>query len=290
MTKYFSKKSLTTFLKVLISALLLYFVLKELPFGELVSLWKSLSPVLFLLSSLLFFSSQVLSAKRLNLYLHQSGFPLEEKSNLKLYLLGMFYNFFIPGGIGGDAYKVYLLNKTFGWNIKEVTKGILCDRMSGFLAILFLIVLLLGVEFPAYAMGLVPLAFLGVFAAKYLFAWWFKKFKELFWKPFAYSLLVQLLQTLSFLLLVKSLGGESHFLSYGLLFLGSAILSLISIAGIGSREMLFMLAASYLSFKPEFSVSASLLFTVMTALFSLIGLYFQIRVLNLKLKSSDEIH
>ena len=49
------------------------------------------------------------------------------------------------------------------------------------------------------------------------------------------------------------------------------------------REMLFLQASKWFSFHPEISVSASLLFTMITAFFSLFGVIFQIRKLNLKL-------
>ena len=52
--------------------------------------------------------------------------------------------------------------------------------------------------------------------------------------------------------------------------------------GVGVREMLFLQASKWFSFQPEISVSASLLFTMITAFFSLFGVIFQIRKLNLK--------
>jgi len=33
----------------------------------------------------------------------------------------MFYNLFLPGGIGGDGYKIYLLNKLSNKSIKSLT-------------------------------------------------------------------------------------------------------------------------------------------------------------------------
>ena len=76
------------------------------------------------------------------------------------------------------------------------------------------------------------------------------------------------------------------FIYYSLLFLASSILSLLSFAGIGVREMLFLQASKYFDFSAQYSVSASLLFTVITAFFSLFGLYFQLRKLNLSQKNT----
>ena len=77
-------------------------------------LWSNINFIYLLIASLLFLASQIISTKRLELFFKANNFHLSFYSNLKLYFIGMFYNFFIPGGIGGDAFKVYILNKNFG--------------------------------------------------------------------------------------------------------------------------------------------------------------------------------
>ena len=66
------------------------------------------------------------------------------KENIKLYWLGLFYNLFLPGGVGGDGFKVYLLGKYKKSNLKTVIGAILSDRVSG----LSIIVILLLVFIP----------------------------------------------------------------------------------------------------------------------------------------------
>ncbi|QKG53302.1 lysylphosphatidylglycerol synthase transmembrane domain-containing protein [Hymenobacter sp. BRD67] len=68
--------------------------------------WLGLAAGLFTLSKLI-------SSVRLNTFFRAVGIQLTERYNLRLYWLGMFYNLFLPGGIGGDGYKVYLLGKEF---------------------------------------------------------------------------------------------------------------------------------------------------------------------------------
>jgi hypothetical protein len=36
------------------------------------------------------------------------GLKLNPKYNLRLYFLGLFYNVLLPGGIGGDGYKIFM--------------------------------------------------------------------------------------------------------------------------------------------------------------------------------------
>jgi uncharacterized protein (TIRG00374 family) len=125
--------------KILISVILLYFVFQKIPFREVTKLWSNINFIYLLIASLLFLASQIISTKRLELFFKANNFHLSFYSNLKLYFIGMFYNFFIPGGIGGDAFKVYLLNKNFGWSAKKITSSLFNDRLSGLLAICVLI-------------------------------------------------------------------------------------------------------------------------------------------------------
>jgi uncharacterized membrane protein YbhN (UPF0104 family) len=236
------------------------------------------------MAAILFLASQIISTKRLELYFKANDFHLSFRSNLELYFLGMFYNFFIPGGIGGDAYKVYLLNKNFGWSAKKITSSLFNDRLSGLLAICVLILvfsfnLLEAKFFPILFVLLVVGFFFTYFLTKKLFS----NYTKVFFKAFSYSFLVQILQVISFIFLLKSLDVTDNFTIYAVVFLASSVLSLISFAGIGVREMLFLQASKWFSFQPEISVSASLLFTMITAFFSLFGVIFQIRKLNLKL-------
>lgn len=251
------------------------------------SLWRTLHLEFLVLGALFFLVSQIISAKRLDYFFVANGFHLDFKSNLRLYFLGMFYNFFIPGGIGGDAYKVYLLNKNFSWSAKKLTASLFVDRLSGLLAIGLIICILGFIALPDFKYYFIPIFILGLAVGYFLITKLVSGSKPLFWRTLALSVLVQLLQIVCFVFLLKSLSVEAGFYKYALLFLASSVLSLVSFAGIGIREMLFLQASKYFSFEPQFSVSASLLFTVITAFFSLIGLYFQLIKLNLK---KNEFH
>ena len=284
MEKVNLKKLLINFAKIFISIALLYFVFQKIPFREVTVLWAKTNVFYLVMAAILFLASQIISTKRLELYFKANDFHLSFRSNLELYFLGMFYNFFIPGGIGGDAYKVYLLNKNFGWSAKKITSSLFNDRLSGLLAICVLILvfsfnLLEAKFFPILFVLLVVGFFFTYFLTKKLFS----TYTQVFFKTFSYSFLVQILQVISFIFLLKSLDVTDNFTIYAVVFLASSVLSLISFAGIGVREMLFLQASKWFSFQPEISVSASLLFSMITAFFSLFGVIFQIRKLNLKL-------
>lgn len=266
--------------------MLLYFVFRKIPFREVAILWSKINIFYLFTAAFFFLISQILSTKRLEFYLFANQFNLNFQSNLELYFLGMFYNFFIPGGIGGDAYKVFLLNKNFGWNIKKITSSLFADRLSGLLAICILIsVLFTFLIHSLWIWAIFVMIILGIFVAFFIFKKIFPTFKNIFFKTLIISIAIQISQVICFMLLLKSLGVENNYPVYAEVFLTSSVLSLISFSGIGVREMLFFQAAKYFSFMPSLSVSASLLFTVITIFFSFFGVIFQLRKLNLKLKT-----
>lgn len=234
--------------------------------------------------------SQILSAWRLQQFFLAANSRLKFRSQLELYFVGMFYNFFIPGGIGGDAYKVFLLKKNFGWKAKRLTTILFCDRLSGLIAICILICALGFSTLTKLQFPFLALIIAGILGGFFLFKKLFSAFSKVYWKAVLYSVGVQILQVGSFIFLLKSIGVGSGFAPYALLFLASSVLSLVSFAGIGVREMLFLQAAKYFDFSPQTSISASLLFTVTTAFFSLLGVFFQIRRVNLELSTQDGFH
>ena len=280
------KKLAINFGKILISIILLWLVFRKIPFVEVSKLWKSINVFYVILAALLFLLSQIISAARLQFFFEANGFSLKFRSNLELYFLGMFYNFFIPGGIGGDAYKVYILNKNFGWNVKKLTSSLFNDRLNGLVAICLIICILAIFSLPQFRWWFLLILIAGLVASFIFTKKIFPTFQTIFWNALALSFGVQILQIFCFIFLLKSIGVTQGFIYYSLLFLASSVLSLISFAGIGVREMLFLQASKYFDFSAQYSVSASLLFTVITAFFSLLGLYFQLRKLNLSQKNT----
>ncbi|WP_051887256.1 lysylphosphatidylglycerol synthase transmembrane domain-containing protein [Chryseobacterium piperi] len=271
-------------IKILISIALLYFIFKKIPFRNVARIWSTLNVFYLIIAAVFFLASQVLSTKRLEFYLQANHFNLDFRSNLELYFLGMFYNFFIPGGIGGDAYKVYILNKKFGWSAKKMTSTLFNDRLSGLLAICVLILSFSAFLFEKkWILLILPMIATGIAFTFIITKKLFPTYKNIFFKAFLFSIVIQTLQVICFVLLLKSLGVHDNFMIYMITFLGSSVLSLISFAGIGVREALFFQASKYFNFDASISVSASLLFTVIIAFFSFFGIIFQLRKLHLKL-------
>lgn len=268
------RKSVVSILKIAVTAVLLYVVFRKVPFSDIGELMKKAEVAYLIIAAAGFVASQWVSARRLLSFFHAEGFMVKPSENLRLYFIGMFYNFFIPGGVGGDAYKVYALHKAHRWPVKRLSAAVLLDRASGLSAILVLagvlgIVLINGRIALLIALAVIALVG-GYFIAFRLF---FRLYYKIAFQALLLSLMVQVLQLICVFFILKSLSAVGDFLIYFMMFLLSSVLSLISFSGIGVREWLFMYAARYFNFDAGISVAVALLFSLITMLVSLAGLY-----------------
>ena len=277
------RKQLITFLKIVISIVLIYFIFTKTNIADVVSTLKTSNPFYLLIAFVLIVFSKIIASFRLNLYFHQIGVFLSQKSNLRLYLLGMFYNLFLPGGIGGDAYKGYLIQKKYQVGVKKTAAVLILDRLSGML-LLFLYACILAIFLKnavlnnytwIFIIG-IPLSIIVFWLLNKLF---FNYVLAVFWKSIGYSSLVQLSQLVAIILILKALSIEINTVAYLLVFLISSIVSVLplTIGGIGSRELTFLYGAKWFSLDTNTSVSISLVFFLITALISLLGIYFHFK-------------
>lgn len=277
------RKHLITALKLCISAVLIYFIFSKISFGEVVQTMKRTHPLYLILAIVAFVVSKVISSYRLNLYFHELKVFLTQKSNLKLYLLGMFYNLFLPGGIGGDAYKGYLIKKKFEVETKKVVSVLVLDRLSGML-LLFIYACILALflnqgDIPYLKVMAIIGSFLSVVVFWLLNKRFFSFVLPVFWMSFGYSSLVQLFQLISAFFILKALHLEYDTVSYLFIFLISSIVSVLplTIGGIGSREITFFYGAAWLALDQNASIGVSMVFFLITAFVSLMGIYYHFK-------------
>nr|WP_299167080.1 lysylphosphatidylglycerol synthase transmembrane domain-containing protein [uncultured Allomuricauda sp.] len=285
------RKKLITALKIIVSAALIYFIFTKINLEDVVSTLKRSNPFYLILGVLLVVFSKVMAAFRLNLYFHEIGVKITQSSNLKLYLLGMFYNLFLPGGIGGDAYKGYVIQKEYKSGTKKVVSVLLLDRLSGMLLIFIyacIFSLLIKNGFFNDFNWLIVLAIpLSVVTFWLLHKKFFPYTLPIFWKSVGYSALVQLSQLVCILCILKSLSIDMATFEYLFVFLVSSIVSVIplTIGGIGSREVTFLYGAKWLGLDASMSISISFVFFLITALISLFGIIYHFKKPKLEVVS-----
>jgi uncharacterized membrane protein YbhN (UPF0104 family) len=200
----------------------------------------------------------------------------------------MFYNLFLPGGIGGDAYKGYAIKKKFEVSTKKVVSVLVLDRLSGLLLLFVYACSLLLLLNQETIVALTPL-FIVAIPISILVFWilnrqFFSYVLPVFWRSATYSALVQLAQLIAVWFIMKSLGTELNEIAYLVIFLVSSIVSVIplTIGGIGSREATFFYGAALLGLNENTSVGISVIFFLITALVSLLGAWYHFKKIDLK--------
>lgn len=277
------KKRLKFFLKILLTSLALYLVFSKI---DTKTTWKVIqtSHIGWIFLAWIFFvASKLFSAIRLNIYFRDIGLRLPEIKNIKLYLIGMFYNLFLPGGIGGDGYKVYLLNKVHKTPVKQLINAALLDRGNGLAVLLWLmfcLMMLLNLpwDFPIsmFWLGGLGIVFIpiGFYLVMLLF---FKQFMGSVPSTTGFSFLNQLLQLCSAYFILISMGVGDQYIPYLFVFLVSSTVSVLplTIGGVGARELVFVFAHDYVGIDQNVAVAFSLLFFLISMLTSLFGLFFK---------------
>jgi uncharacterized membrane protein YbhN (UPF0104 family) len=270
------RRYLTLLGKLAFMAAALWLVARHLNLPALGRTLRQARPGWLALAAALFTLSKLISSVRLNTFFRAVGIQLTERYNLRLYWLGMFYNLFLPGGIGGDGYKVYLLGKEFPGQRGVIFRALLLDRLSGMVALLVLLLgLFAATDYPGwYRAGALALIPLGLGLSYGLGRWGFGEFRSAFGRTSWEALGVQGAQVLCAWALLAALGAaHGPVLPYLLVFLASSIAAVLplTVGGLGARELTFLYGAKLFALSVPVAVSVSVLFYVITALVSLVG-------------------
>jgi len=269
---------LKTLLKISITGLSLYLVSRKVEFNDLKDAFEKSNPIFLFLAFIAFVISQLISSSRLNTFFKGIGLKISETYNFKIYLLGMFYNLFLPGGIGGDGYKIFLLRKKFEIKGRRLLQAIFFDRLSGLWALglinatLVIFIPYLGV--PNWVPVLVVA--IGTIAYYVIMRKFFGDYSTYFVLSHIKALMVQSMQVISVILILYALNFEGKFSPYLFMFLVSSLVAIFpfTVGGLGARELVFVYGAQYFEMDQHLAVIISLLFYCISALLSFSGIYF----------------
>lgn len=274
-------------LKLLITTLSLWWVASKINFAEVAEAFKHTNLWYILTAVVFFILSKFVSAIRLNFFFNAIKVELAGLTNLRLYWLGMFYNLFFPGGIGGDGYKIWWLNNKFSYPAKKLFWAVLLDRISGLVALgILTVVLLYFVHLPMTFFNkitegalycfitAITVVLLVIFYLVYRYV--FNEFLSCFWITNFQGIIVQLAQLICVAFILKSLGITEHYKEYLLIFLVSSVIAVLpfTIGGLGARELVFLFGSQYLKLDMHYAVTISLWFYLITAVVSFIGVFY----------------
>lgn len=231
--------------------------------------------------------STIFSALRSQAYLRFYGLEISSKFAFCYYYVGMFFNVLLPGGIGGDAYKVIILAKDKKFPKLKGARVVLYERVSGFFALCALG--FIGFYFTHFAQEtllwwgntilftlLLPLYLLGN-------AYILRDNNAIALKVAPLSFAVQLLQLVVFYFLIKSLSSPEMASANGLecdllfILIAASIIAILPITfgSVGVREFSMLLGLSYLGFDEsviEYGVSIAFLNFLVYLFTALVGL------------------
>ena len=280
------KNKLLGIFQIIITVFFIYYTLSKIDLNKILEVIKSADLLFILFASIVYFLSQIISSERLWFILKENNLIISSKENIKLYMIGIFYNFFIPGGVGGDAYKGVLMNKKFQWSLKKIYKLLILDRLIGFGVIICLIIVfsgfILDLEFISkFNFVLAPLYALLFFVGRVLVQKIFNN-EIVYTKAFFISHTIQILQFGSIILILFSLGVTNNYFTFLYIFLISSVLSIFSFGGIGIREYVFFTLASNTAVGPDIATSVGFIFTFSALISSVPGLFFLIKIKSKK--------
>ena len=306
MTRY-----LLLVLKLSVSSTLFYLLISKVGGRTILNNLKMLDPAAFIAAVCIYLTAASISSLRWGLLIPQ---PVGKMRLFSMFMIGSFFNAYMPGIVGGDAVKAYYLGRQLkrsdspnggaGHNAVAIA-SVFMDRYIGLSALLFIgtIALPFGMGYlegaslkwpvkwiiPSVVVFYVS-ATLMLFkfrlgnrfeflssAYEYLNFYASRKYTLL--KAFLYSLLIQMTGILSVYVLSQGLSLNIPFMSV-LIFLPIIVLFSVlpvTISGIGLREGAFVLLFGTIGVPADMAMSLSILWFLSVVAAGLLGLFYYLR-------------
>ncbi|MCD6035541.1 MAG: hypothetical protein K0R63_1282 [Rickettsiales bacterium] len=279
------KPKLLFLAKFALAAASLGLVFYEINVPQMMDYLTAVHPFYLFLCAAALTLGQIVSAFRMRYYFGAEGLEMSRHFAIRLYFMGAFFNQMLPGGIGGDGYKIFLVSHLHGFSKLTAFLRMLSNRASG----LFLLILLTAaLAFSSRLVDIIPYASWLISAGIILlFPCYFISARILLKEPIAmalkaaeYSLVVQGLCIVSAYALFIGMGLDKTHVplvaDYLVLFMISSIVSVlpISIGGAGLRELTFLYGTHLMGLDKEFGIAFSLTYFMVNLLISLPGGYF----------------
>lgn len=256
-------------LKLVFTVLALWVAYRSIDFSALQKIWREANGWYFIPAVITFFCCQVVTSIRLLQFLRNIGLPISMRSNFRLFLLGLFYNLFLPGGIGGDGYKIVALKQRYAFTThKAVFSAVFFDRLSGLWA-MALLVAIFSFSLNAvrvYSGWVIAVFILGTGIYYFVLRNYFRKLSGPFFKTHLLAIAAQLLQLITVAFILTALGCTTSYWPYFAIFILSSVASLFpfSIGGLGAREVAIVWGANTFGLNPDLAVSITLSYYVIT--------------------------
>jgi len=307
------KRILVQLAKLAVSAGLIAFLFHKLSPENLLADLSRVSPWHLVIAIVIFFVSVGMGAYQWHLLLKAGGIALPFAKTFKVYFVGMFFNNFLPAGIGGDVMKIYDVTRV-GNDPHQVFAVTMLDRVIGIaglcvLALAASFVLLAGDGLPnlylyivIFAGCVAPVLALimnrrlsrgvrrlfgaltlwglgGRFDAIFRHLGEYRRLRMLLVRLTVLAMAVQFLRVVTHVLVAQSLGiavTNLHFIQFFVFvpLLGLIMILPISINGLGVREGAGILLFTQIGFSKEQALLMELITYAIMVMVSLLGGFF----------------
>ena len=294
-------------LKLIVSVSLLYFVFSRAGAAEVAGIMTEMDPLSFAGATFIFILMVLLCSLRWGLLLPEH---FSQRRLFPLYMIGAFFNIFLPGLVGGDVVKVYYL-------YRETQRGahalasVFMDRYLGYTGLMALGLLAYPFGFRSFQgtwitpvlPGIVVLfiatslvLFLARPGGRFAFISRLHNYFESYWKnrpvllkAIGISLLVHILSSISVWLISAGLGADIPLTTFFVFVPVIATLAAlpISISGLGIREAAFVLLLGTQGVSPEKATAISFAWFLAYAAGGLPGIVFYMRQKGSKAVNPD---
>jgi uncharacterized protein (TIRG00374 family) len=293
------------FIKVAVSSALLIYLFSKVGGMEVIRNFVMISPAGFVAAALLYILASYISSRRWRLFLPPG---LGMRWIFSTYMIGAFFNVCLPSTIGGDAVKIFYMNKKLSEGAEPDRHGnrpshaamsvasVFMDRYIGLAALLCLgmAATLAGHDMleKSPVLWLTPAIFLAFIIGSILFfrfrigtrlrfvmnmydyaAPYFRQ-KDIIVKGLLFSVVIQTVVVFSVYVLARGMGIDLPFLTFLLFVPLVSMISLIpvSISGFGLREGSYVVLLGLVGVRPDLAMTLSIVHFLSVAVASLLGL------------------
>jgi len=136
------KKVLSILLRIVISALLLFFLFRKVDAQSMFDIVKNANKLLLVTAFLIYFLNYALCIKRWEMLIKAVNIHLPLKRIITSFSGGIFFSLFLPSTIGGDVVRSLDL-AAHTKKPKEIIATVFLDRLSGYIGLVLLTLLAL---------------------------------------------------------------------------------------------------------------------------------------------------
>jgi glycosyltransferase 2 family protein len=175
------RKTLLTCFKILVSVFLIWFLLRQIGVGRVWGAISKARPAWLCGGMLLFAATHFLGGEQWNMLLKAEGISIPRVRCLSIYFVGLFFNNFLIGGVGGDLFRMLDVRRISKQGSSAVS-AVFLDRLMGLLVMTTISVVSIPFALTHRRFGPFLWISFAVLAAGWSFSLFF-----FFHKPFARS-------------------------------------------------------------------------------------------------------